>query len=410
MLKKQGILRTLLSVVLLGTCSLTYGYIRDGQIFDVQVPSSYSGGTRANEGFFFGFTGLYWCLPSQDDATIGNENIHTQAVFGVPYSEMGITETKLQGNTFNTNVLEDKWEMGQKYEFGFMNGHRGWSVSIFNVGNNQSTIRDGVQIAFDDQPTGNDNGFLQGYVQTQQALNPPARERLGVQFDRAGIFNSIDMWSVDFNLIGRMHPTHCGIFEWGFGVRYVRWDENLGFQSLDRTNDADEIVTIASVLDYSNWSTDAVNDMVGPQIGMRWYRTQDRFTLEVNAKFTAAYNYQQVRQSGWIASMAGGQRNGDDYYYYAPDIPVGGMAVTERKKTYDEFTPIVELGIQANILLTNKVAFTMGWTGMYMNGVARPGSMVDYTFGPEGIMNLYDGNNRQDVFINGVNFGLTINR
>ncbi|MEN6450337.1 MAG: hypothetical protein ABFC96_07595, partial [Thermoguttaceae bacterium] len=62
--------------------------------------------------------------------------------------------------------------------------------------------------------------------------------------------------------------------------------------------------------------------------------------------------------------------------------------------------------------ITRSIAAHAGWTGFWMDNVARGSSVIDYTTAnaqgrPMGI-NLAD--NKESIFLNGVTFGFDINR
>jgi hypothetical protein len=57
--------------------------------------------------------------------------------------------------------------------------------------------------------------------------------------------------------------------------------------------------------------------------------------------------------------------------------------------------------------LFRSVQLHAGWTGIATDGIARSSNMINYTLPSMGI-NLEK--NEQDLFIHGLNIGLTINR
>jgi hypothetical protein len=73
----------------------------------------------------------------------------------------------------------------------------------------------------------------------------------------------------------------------------------------------------------------------------------------------------------------------------------------------NEFTPLVELRVEARYLITRTISFRAGWTGVWLGGIARPQGMVKYEV-PN--MGIDPSNNRQDVLLNGLNLGIDINR
>jgi len=72
-----------------------------------------------------------------------------------------------------------------------------------------------------------------------------------------------------------------------------------------------------------------------------------------------------------------------------------------------EFSPIVELRMQSSFQLTRAIAVRAGYSAIYMDGLARASSMVDYQL--EG-MGILDEENTQDVTMHGFTFGIEVNR
>ncbi|NLF09450.1 MAG: hypothetical protein GX594_15935, partial [Pirellulaceae bacterium] len=57
--------------------------------------------------------------------------------------------------------------------------------------------------------------------------------------------------------------------------------------------------------------------------------------------------------------------------------------------------------------ITRSISFHAGWSGMWVDGVARATSIIDYTVPAMG----FDlANNREDVFLNGLTIGFDVNR
>ena len=74
-----------------------------------------------------------------------------------------------------------------------------------------------------------------------------------------------------------------------------------------------------------------------------------------------------------------------------------------------EFSPIVELRVEAHMQLTNIIAVKAGYTGIFVNNVVRAADMVDYTLPTMGITRNLDGN-LQPVYIQGLTLSIEFNR
>ncbi len=448
MLNKNSISRLLLACAFVATSSLGYGQLIEGHYGEFAVPNNYDGGVRANEGFFCTFNALFWQLPTPKNGIVGNAGVAGSQVFwnsekdstyttpdqtwqdGETYNPdigrtyLGTAVVSGQLNSWNADTFSDNWATGQKYTFGFMNGHWGWDCQIFTITGSSNMYGRGVQVGFDDKA-----GFLMGYVllEGDEDNSAPARyqlkgnERLGVSFAQARMFNEIQTWGVEFNLLHRNHATSIGIFEFGLGVRYMKWDERFGFNgyydyyTIYDEDGAETTQRISwGVLDNSRWTARGENNLIGPQLGVRWFRQTGRFSLALSGKFLAAYNAQRVNLSGVLGSLnPNGYIDGTDGYgetYYQGQIPPYGLTVTSRKETFNEFTPMVEFGVNMNFQITRKFSVELGWTGIYAMDMLRPMGMVDYTLSPGSIMGVFAEANRENVFVHGFNVGLLFNR
>ena len=95
-------------------------------------------------------------------------------------------------------------------------------------------------------------------------------------------------------------------------------------------------------------------------------------------------------------------------YIYQPFQPRSMSHTTATNSDYArEFAPTFELRVEGRYQATRCISFHAGWTGIVMDGIARGSSLVEYQVPAMGIDM---DNNREGVFINGVTFGVDINR
>ena len=87
------------------------------------------------------------------------------------------------------------------------------------------------------------------------------------------------------------------------------------------------------------------------------------------------------------------------------------MGATELQHSthWVEFSPIIELRVEAHMQLTNIIAVKAGYTGIFVNNVVRAADMVNYTVPNMGITRNLDGN-LQPVYIQGLNLSIEFNR
>jgi len=147
--------------------------------------------------------------------------------------------------------------------------------------------------------------------------------------------------SVELNRVWRLEPLHDGsYFEPFVGARYYNIeDRTFGY---------------------------VVNNMVGGQLGLRWFKQKGHFVVSATAKAVALENYQFIEGEGVDLSL-------------------------------DEFVPGGEAALELQYLLSEKVAVTVGWDLQYFGrGIARDPFALN--------------TNAQSMTITGVTFGFAINR
>jgi hypothetical protein len=180
-----------------------------------------------------------------------------------------------------------------------------------------------------------------------------------------------------------------GQLQWMFGGRYVRFDDEF------------DVSGVGGVLADSAWSTSARNRIGGPEVGARYYQQFGRLALSVDGRFMAGINSQDIRQYGSLASNLV-----DDIPTQTTDlVPLRNAFAGSDHKT--EFTPLVEFRAEGHVQLTRLISFKVGWTGIFMDGIARAADMVNYDLP---VMSIKTSENRQPVFMQGVNVGVELNR
>ena len=367
-----------LLVVLLGVPALAQ--VRDMQFFGPAGISSYGGGARPNEGFFFVFDGLSWSLSRPRPTTIGFPNL-TRNVYYAPDVMV------VQSNTHDTGGLKGEYTEGNRIQFGYMQGHWGWTFeNVLLKNQNQTLMASAVDMVFSDPPFGPQGSqLLEGYVDTDLTII----EDLPVTFDDVFIRNRLEMWGVEWMCTYRTHPTHeGGIWELSLGVRYLELDDEFAVDGR------------GGILNESIWSTVAENHLVGPQAGVRWFRKSGRWSLSAEGRFFAGFNGQNLRQRGTLATdliPPGGQ-----------NLPLA-MDTTSFSHTEhaNEWSPAGDVRLDLKYQLTRAVSLRAGWSGMWMDGIARASSLINYEVPTMGIQMGY---NRQDIFIHGPSFGIEVNR
>ena len=258
---------------------------------------------------------------------------------------------------------------------------------------------------------------------------------LPLTFERTTVTTKIDHWVIDAVYTYRCHPTRLGNLDLFGGVRYMEIDDSLLFLGeghpwrgvvVDDDNPdifSGDALNYGSILGNSDWRFKADNHIIAPQIGGRLSRTLGRWTLSGEGKFMAGFNQQNLRSSGTVGSHYNNMNDGITF----PDIGTGtvtdlnlypwsplGIASGSRSfnhsKTHHEFSPGVEVKVNANWQLTNAVGINFGVTGMWVDEIARGHKINDYTIYNDQIFALRNNGFTDSALMYGVNFGVTVNR
>jgi len=380
--------------------------------------SPYGSGIQPREGYFFAFDWLNWYISKPDVAVIGNDTPGERS--REVYNVGGGSWT--QTNSHDTGPFDSAITSGTRIEFGRVCDRNGWMMSIYNLGDQtQRFVASDVHVVFADDddwgvPSG---GRLQGPVVQIDPGDPTATPPipatngpsvdLPVIFDEMTVVNRVEHWNVELMCLHRSRPFHYGgYFEFFAGVRYFEFDEDFGVDAR-RVDDPTATTTPDNsrvILANSLWDTMAENHIIGPQAGVRWFKQSSRWMLSTEARFLAGYNLQNLSQTGILASEINP----------VPSTRVLGepalMLATpfEHVDHEEEFSPVVELRAELRYQLTRAVSFRAGWTGIWMDGVARASNLVDYSLYEQGVMGILAANNDQDVFIHGLTIGVDVNR
>ncbi len=354
-----------------------------GQNLDLFGPadlSTYGGGPDLREGVFFVYDGLAWAISTPDVTPIGLGGTFLR----------GPDNTVTAVSTVDTGSLFAEIKHGQRIETGIVCDGSGWLMSTFQLTHQQQKI-----FASDAHVLFRDPNFE----------FPPDEEGAEVVFSELTARNDVEVWGVELMRLWRLEPfdqamvheahplEHLLMLPWRIhrggtlelmiGARYLEFNEDF------------DVDGRGGVLDKSRWNTVADNNIVGPQVAARLFKSQGRWTVSAEGRYFAGFNFQTVRQSGTLAD----QRT---------PLPLSDLPASFKSSFYaEEFGNAAELRLMFSYQLTRAVAFRVGWTGFYADGIARPSNMVDYTLHYMGIL---ASENRQDIFINGLNVGVEVNR
>lgn len=443
---KRTFLRLAVGVfVLLGTMPAWADNILDMQLFAPADVTDYGRGPQPAQGCFFVWDYLNWSISAPDRVPIGFPNL-TRTVFYTP------SASTTESNTADTGELRNTFVDGHRFEFGRMGEEWGWQVGFFTLHDQSQTFYEtGPSVVFQDVTFGQNQRHLQGYVAdmigytgTLPTYANFVLRDLPCTFDTLTASNETKTYNVEAMAMYRFHQLHDGGFvELSLGARYMVIDDTFtvqGFGSsqqvtgsatelfpgdsrfmFDRgsANDGTNPSPIApnTVLADSFWSTNAINRVIGPQIGAKWFKTHGRWTLSTEGRFMAGVNAQTIHQYGVLGSkldapmpfaFIASPTITSEQYPYVPAV--------REPMNFDhtlhlvEFSPTTELRVELKFQVTRAVYLKAGWTGMWMGGVARSVGLADYTLSTTSYMGINRHNAMQDIFIHGATFGVDVNR
>jgi hypothetical protein len=405
-------IRTWLAACLLVTLLSTPGFATDPVESDMELfapaeTEGFGGGVRAREGFFGVVDFIQWNISKPNTAEIGYTGQPRQVY-------LDANNYYFQSNSLNTNFIDAESTVGERFQVGSIDNGEGFMVSGWNLHTqSENSVFSGTQVNFNAPPIpGETNNsppgvpnLLQGYIDT---VGGNIRD-LPVVFDTLKIKNAASAYRIDIDYIHRMEPTeHFGTFEWYFGAAYMNFSEYFDVSA--PTLNTSPISNAGGVLNDSYWNTHAVNNIVGPEFKLRWFRTYNQWTWDAQGGFLAGYNRQNITQNGLFAEEAG-----DPNSPYYRGLVGNGLYLTptsfQNSAFLNEFSAAADFNINVSYAVTRAVSVRAGYSFLWVGNIARPSDMVNYEIGtgPGQKMGIITANNKQDVYIQGWNVGVELN-
>lgn len=318
--------------------------------FDHAELSEYGTANRAKTGFFFQYDKLIWNFSSPQRSDIGDEAAQ-QFVVGAPLL-----------NNLDNSFIQDDWVQGNRYEAGYVDDDHGFLASIARARRyHQGITGDDFDVVFTD-PLDVDGGGNDVELFT---------------FNSAIIENFTEFTTIELMHVTRWDPLHFGgTVEWLVGLRFANLSDTFTF-------DGD----LGNGLDFQNKIN---NYLVGPQVGIRGNRQIGHWRFGGEARVMAAINFQHARLDGNITGA-----------------PSFSSINFDRSVTDEEWAPLGEIRLDISYQLTNAISLRLGYTGIAMGGIGRASRRVVYTLPT---LEIADGNKSDAFYINGINFGVEINR
>lgn len=297
----------------------------------------------------------------------------------------------------------------------------------------------------------NDNNANDG-SQNNYILMP-----MPINYETFEMQSKVNTWSVEAMYNYRFHPFRRGTLELLAGVRYTQFDGRFNFfghantkntssysvtevQVLNKGGgtitgegnvvsdssqeydqyDYDATNTVGADLGYSDWNFEANNHIVGPQVGLRYTISNNRWRFTGEGKYFAGFNRQNLYGDGTLGlkAMSDGEDGSGLNMTETGGVPMQAPLNTVANsfaysKHHDVYTSGVEGKIEAAWNWTQAVGFKVGYQMLYMDNIARASAINDYRINEDGsifgVKKDKDDYNF-DQFVHGVMFTVMINR
>lgn len=407
--------------------------------------SLYGNYPKPNYGWWGKVDGIYLWFDGPDTTTIGRSGFNPATFDGV--------RRIFQPNTLDTGWIDSDWSWGNRLEGGYMgDDDKGWLVSGFSTNTLTKSITagflppvhvnqgigvsflpavgpDGISLlegfvdvngdGFDDDinqntvfgrdgiDTGTPNGNppppfippLDGIPDTAAATDFGDLVYFPVFFEQIRAENKTKTFNIEVMRVWRRSPfrRHWGMIEWFAGARYFNLNDKFNVDAIGGIlNPADDE---GDVTTNSYWYTEADNNLIGGQFGLRLTRKIHRLSFIGEGRGFIGANFQNYDIRG---ALGHGLTPGADNQ----PLDLGDTVFHDTEHAV-QFAPGGELRVAVNYQVTRAIQFQAGWTGMYFNGLARASQSIDYRI-PD--MRIRTDDNDQDLFIQGVTFGVEVNR
>jgi hypothetical protein len=415
-----------------------------GEPFAPAETSGYGNGPRAKIGWWGSYERVFWTISRPAVASIGDPGAQVFVPNPNIPGPSGIVPEALT-NSADTGFLTANGAWGNRWELGYVdNDNYGWFVSVLDhISQAQYHSFGGTQVLFGDPGnllkgflpyvdpvTGviidrdvNNNHIYGRFGQDLGTPNPnpppafippfdghpdtPAPVDLGDLVPLIPLFSSLvvkNVTVINGMEVMRMYRAprfHNGsYFELIYGARWLQVD------------DAFSVFAIGGILDQSFWSARAQSNMVGPQIGGRWWTQQGRWISSFEARFMAACDFQSVHETSQLGTniaqnLAIMQANQGTQVTGFP-VNLTNSFGNSTHAFSEQFAPVGEIRAQVAYQVTRAVALKVGYTGLAVGNITRASNRIDYS-GFQ-LIGITPGGVHQSLFVNGINFGVEVNR
>lgn len=324
-----------------------------------------------------------------------------------------------------TSPFASKVTPATRIEIGCVTDENGWMFGLFKEQDQeQYWLGKNVTVAFAGMPVMVTSSPTSPFPLGTSAPVAPTWENFAMG-------NRIEHWTTELLYLRRFKPMrYGGIFELYLGARYIEFNDHFSIEgNLSEYNLQDNSTDPAGRNVESLMISNASNRIIGPEIGLHYFRKKGRWMLSTEGRFVAGFNYKSYQFDGQLDTrthypIGPGQTPAvqatnqffspfgtSPFFTAATWTSAGTMqgflytpASSSSFLSDTSFVPFVEVRAELRYQLTKIITAHIGWNGMWMNGIGRASEAPNWTWP----MTLKDNN--QQLINQGVMFGLDLNR
>jgi hypothetical protein len=233
-------------------------------------------------------------------------------------------------------------------------------------------------------------------------------------FSSFSAVNVTSMVGTEITRDWRYPTTSYGVWDMMFGVRWLLLKDQLDVLAISNQGTDANLPTNPAATNpqampgTSYWNNIVDNNMVGPQIGLRYSHDVARFNILAEARFMAAVNFQSTHLDGELASGLDSGPTSQPASLNRLNEPLLLERTNFRSWKYDEtFAPVGELRVGVNYQLTKAIGIEAEYNALGGGGISRAARRIDYVVPA---LQINNSNKNDGFFTDGISIGITCNR
>jgi hypothetical protein len=402
------------------------GNMADAQFFKPPDLTQIGTYPELNYGPYFQYERLYWSLHQPSTTMIGDGP--TAIANGTP-------------NDNNTGFMGAGFVWGNRFDLGYvLEDNTGWAVSILKTNTQFNTLIDqfSTNVSFVPSttliavtgvgtPSIGGNPGIPGTLTSTVVV--PSYQLAYPSLSNVEFRNFTRMTGVELMKTYRYPVQHNGgVWTISGGVRFFQLHDRFDAAGTAAassfingeipaggastatppafTPTPAETEVVAYGAAPISWDLGIDNDVVGPQIAVRYEVENGRWTVATDFRAMFGANFENASEYGYTGGPLTNTVSGAGVtqQFGNPNQPSNNFF---NKSDCIEFAPLGELRLDAQYKITDNFSLKVGYTAILVTGIGRAANRIEYAL-PD--MGIADGGNKEHYFANGVNFGFELNR